>query len=38
MPQESVVAEDGGICEYNQGGKDCYMHQDSVGAEDGDSC
>ena len=38
MPHDSVGAEDGNISEYNQCGKDCYMHQDSVGAGYGDSC
>ena len=38
MPQDSVGAEDGDSCEYNQGGDDCYMHYDSVDDEDGDSC
>ena len=38
MPHGSIGGEDGNSCEYNQGGKDCYMHQDNVGAEDGDSC
>ena len=37
MPQDSVGAEDGDSCEYNQGGKNCYMHHDSVDAEDGNS-
>ena len=36
MHHDSVDAEDGDSCGYNQGGKDCYMPQDSVGAEDGD--
>ena len=38
MPQDSVGALESDSCEYNQGGKDCYMHHDSVDAEDGDSC
>ena len=38
MPQDSVGAEDGDSCEYNQGGKDCYMHHDSVDAKDDESC
>ena len=33
MHQDSVDAEDGDSCEYNQGGKDWYMPQDRVGAE-----
>ena len=37
MHQTSVGAEDGGSCEYNQGGMVCYMAQDSVDAEDGGS-
>ena len=38
MPLNSVGAEDGDSCEYNQGRRDSYMHQDSVDAEDGNSC
>ena len=34
MPQDSVGAGNGDSCEYNQGDKDCYMPQDSEGAED----
>ena len=31
--QDSVGAGDADSCEYNQGGKDCYMPRDSVGGE-----
>ena len=33
IPQDRIGAEDGDNCECNQFGKDCYMPQDSVGAE-----
>ena len=36
MPQDSVGAEDGDSCEYNQCGMDCYMSKDSVCTEDVD--
>ena len=36
MPQDSVGAKDDDSCEYNQGGEDCHMLQDSKGAEEGD--
>ena len=33
MPQDSVGAKEVESCEYNQGGKNWYMPQDSVSAE-----
>ena len=37
MPRDSVGAEDGDSCGYIQGGQDCYMPQDIVGDENGDT-
>ena len=38
MPQKRVGADDGDICEYDQGGKDWYMPQDRLGTDDDESC